>query len=85
MFLLKTPSPKEGTLAYKLCEFFVNNINWCEGWLYGTEIAKPENKLYNALYKYWLFPFENNGCLCCNTTRGVLYGGIIGYLLGRLL
>ena len=85
MKLLKVPEPKEGTVAYKLCEWFCNNINWCHGYYYGTEIEKPENKIYNALYNYWLFPFENNGCLCCNTTRGVVYGVILGFILGRLL
>lgn len=82
--LLDTPKFEPGTLGYKLAEFFVNNLNWCEGMLYGTDIEKPENKVYNWFYKVWLFPFKQNDCLCCNTVRGLIYGGIIGYLIGRM-
>lgn len=85
MKLLDTPKPEKGTLAYKLAAFFVNHINFCEGYYYGTELDKPENPLYNFFYKYWLFPFRQNDCICCNTVRGVLYGVLIGYILGVLL
>lgn len=82
--LLDTPKFEPGTLGYKLAEFFVNRCNPCEGFYYGTETEKPENKVYNWFYKVWLFPFKQNDCLCCNTVRGLIYGGIIGYLIGRM-
>ena len=70
---------------HKFKKWFVDNVNWCEGYYYGTEIEKPENKIYNFFYKYWLFPWKQTDCLCCNTTRGLIYGIIIGYLLGEIL
>lgn len=85
MELWDTPKPKKGTLSYKLVEWFSNNINWCEGNWYGTDVAKPDNKVWDFLYTYWLFPFKQNECLCCNTTRGVFYGTIFGFILGKLL
>lgn len=85
MRLLDTPKPAQGTIAYKLVAFFVNHVNFCEGAYYGTEIDKPNNSLYNFFYKYWLFPFRQNDCICCNTVRGLLYGGVVGYILGSLL
>lgn len=85
MELWDTPRPKKGTLSYKLVAWFCNTFNYCEGYWYGTDVEKPENKLYNFLFKYWLFPFKNNECLCCNATRGVMYGVILGFILGKLL
>lgn len=82
--LWDTPHPKPGTLGYKFCKWFSDNINWCEGYYYGTEIPKPDNKLYNIIYKYWTWPFVNPGCECCSATRGVIYGAIVGFILGRL-
>ena len=85
MKLIDPPKPAKGTRAYKLVAFFVDHVNFCEGVYYGTEIDKPDNSLYNFFYKYWLFPFRQNDCICCNTVRGLLYGGIVGYILGSLL
>lgn len=84
MRLIDPPKPKEGTLAYKLVSFFVNRINFCEG-LYYNGMDKPDNKVYEFFYTYWLFPFKQNDCICCNTVRGLLYGGVAGYIVGRLL
>ena len=81
MILCTLPQPKPGTLFYKLSAWFVNNVNWCEGYYYGTETPKPDNRVYNFFYKYWLFPFENTGCVCCNTVRGLVYGFILGGIL----
>lgn len=68
----------------KLKAFFINHINWCEAEYYdGT--PKPQNKVVDFFYKYWLFPFSQNDCLCCNTVRGVMYGIVIGWLLAWLL
>lgn len=85
MKLLDPPSPKKGTRAYKLVAFFVNHINFCEGYYYDSAVDKPQNSVYNFFYTYWLFPFRQNDCICCNTVRGLLYGGVAGFLLGRLL
>ena len=85
MELLDTPKPKQGTIAYKIVEWFVNHVNFCEGILYGTDVDKPENKVYDFFYKFWLFPFKQNDCLCCNTVRGLLYGVIIGLGIGRII
>lgn len=65
----------------KVKEFFVNNINWCEGHYYKSDKEKPDNKVYDFFYNHWLFPFAQNGCLCCNTVRGLIYGIIIGLML----
>lgn len=65
-------------------EWFVNNVNWCEGYYYGTDKPKPENKIYNWFYKYWLFPWKQNECLCCNTVRGVIYGFVLGVIAGLI-
>lgn len=53
--LWDTPKPQKGTWFYKFCAFFVDHINFCEGYYYGTEIEKPENIVYNWLYSHWLF------------------------------
>lgn len=86
-------NPKPGTLRYKFCKFFNDKINWCSGVVYGElnpenpefPLDKPENKVYNWFYEYWLFPFKQNNCICCNTVRGVFYGLILGYILRSLL
>ncbi len=75
--------------------WFVDNINWCEGFYYdrfdhvGNPVAKPNNKIYNFFYKNWLWPWKQNDCMCCNTVRGVLYGLIVGatsgYIVGRFI
>lgn len=83
--LWDTPKPQKGTWFYKFCAFFVDHINFCEGYYYGTEIEKPENIVYNWLYSHWLFPFKQNGCVCCNVVRGVLYGAVIGFIFGSFL
>lgn len=63
-----------------LIKWFINNVNWCHGYYYNGD-EKPENKIYNFFYKYWLFPFEQNDCICCNTVRGLIYGFLLGLLL----
>lgn len=85
MKLIEPYHPVEGQRGYKFVRWFRNNINWCEGYYYDTEIPKPENKLYNWFYKYWLFPYVQNDCMCCNTVRGLIYGAIIGFAIGVLL
>ena len=85
MELWDAPKPKPGTWAYKFVAWFCNNVNFCHGWLYDSDIEKPANKVYDFFYKVWLFPFKQNDCICCNTVRGLLYGGLIGYIIGSLL
>ena len=85
MELWDTPKPKPGTWAYKFVAWFCNNVNLCHGWLYDSDIEKPANKVYDFFYKVCLFPFKQNDCICCNTVRGLLYGGLIGYIIGSLL
>ncbi len=85
MELWDTPKPKPGTWAYKFVAWFCDNVNFCHGWLYDSDIEKPANKVYDFFYKVWLFPFKQNDCICCNTVRGLLYGGLIGYIIGSLL
>ena len=76
--------PDASTLYGRLLAWFINNVNFCHGYNYdGTE--KPENKLYNWLYAHWLWPFVQTDCVCCNTVRGVLYGAVVGYVIGRLV
>lgn len=73
-------SLKPGSISYKLCKWFVDNANFCSDYFDGTE--KPENKVYSFFLKYWLFPFEQTGCPCCNAVRGLIYGALIGYIIG---
>lgn len=80
-FLFDVPHPEPGTWKYKFAKLFVNWFNFCEGNFYDTENPKPENPVFNFFYNYWLFPFKQNDCLCCNTVRGLLYGFIIGRFL----
>lgn len=75
--------PPEGTKRYKFCEWFCNNINFCMGTYYNG-VDKSENSVYEFFYKYWLFPFKQTGCACCNTVRGLIYGAAIGFFLGLL-
>lgn len=77
--------PKAGSKWFKFAVWFVDNLNFCEGFYYGTDIPKPENKLYNWFYTYWLWPWKQNDCICCNTVRGLMYGAVIGFILGRFL
>ena len=85
MELWDTPKPKPGTWKYKCAAWFCNHVNFCHGWLYDSDIEKPANKVYDFFYRVWLFPFKQNDCICCNTVRGLLYGGLIGYIVGSLL
>lgn len=81
MKLLQPWHPLPGQFGYRFVKWFRNNINWCDGYYYDSLEPKPDNKLYNFFYKYWLFPFEQNDCICCNTVRGLIYGIIIGAIL----
>ncbi len=83
--MITPPHPKEGQRGYRLVKFFCNKVNFCEGFFYDTETPKPENRLYTWFYNHWLWPFVQNGCICCNTVRGLLYGVILGYIMGKLL
>lgn len=85
---------KRGTLLYRIVKWFVDNINWCEGYYYdeyeyrnGEEIPKekPENKLYLWVYTHFLWPWKQTGCVCCNTVRGMIYVVIINIVLWSLL
>lgn len=86
-----TRVPEKGTLKYKFNKWFVNNINWCDGYKYdeydeaGNPVEKSENKIYNFFYTYWLWPYIQTGCACCNTVRGLIYGGIIGFIVGKFI
>lgn len=75
--------PDPSTWRGKLCKWFIDNVNFCSDYYDGSE--KPENKIYNFFRDYWLFPFEQTGCACCNTVRGLIYGAIIGFVVGRLI
>lgn len=85
--------PEPGTWQYRFCRWFNDNINWCEGVLYDKInpenpdffLDKPRNPLYEWFYRFWLFPFKQNDCICCNTVRGLIYGAIVGFILGKLL
>lgn len=79
--------PPKGTWRYKFCRWFNDNVNWCHGAFYdvpensGLPLDKPDNPIYDWFYTYWLFPFKQTGCACCNTVRGLIYGFILGWLL----
>lgn len=75
----------------KFKAWFVNKVNFCEGYFYkqfdsdGNPVEKPENKTYNWFYKYWLWPCKQTDCLCCNSVRGLIYGLILGYIIGSFV
>lgn len=79
------PDKNKKTLWYRFKEWFVNNINWCEGYYYGTDTPKPENRVLNWFYRHWLWPWKQNDCMCCNTVRGVIYGFIVGFVAALIL
>lgn len=78
-----TIHPDVSTVRGKMLRWFINNVNFCSDYYDGTE--KPSNPVYDFFWKYWLFPFAQTGCVCCNTVRGVLYGFIAGVAIGWLL
>lgn len=65
-------------------QWFIDNINWCEA-KYSDGRDKPENRVLNWFYEHWLWPWDQNDCLCCNTTRGLIYGLVMGMIIGGLL
>lgn len=70
--------------------WFHNNINWCEGTIINLKnpeivLDKSPNRVYDWFYNHWLWPFQQTGCACCNTVRGVCYGILIGFIFGKLL
>ena len=73
----------KGSLRAWLLAKFIDKVNFCHG-EYSDGTAKPENKVYDWLYYHWLWPFKQTDCVCCNAVRGLLYGVIIGYVIGRL-
>lgn len=75
--------PPVGSWRYKFYAWFCDNVNFCLGVTY-EGIDKPDNRVYDWFYTYWLFPFKQTGCACCNTVRGLIYGGLIGFFLGLL-
>lgn len=79
-----TVIPPEGTWRYKFRSWFIDNVNFCHGQT-ASGVDKPENKLYNWFYKYWLWPYAQTDCLCCNTVRGLIYGAVLGFVIGKLL
>lgn len=90
--MIDTSKPlPEGTLRFRLVKWFCDNVNFCHGVKYeeyddsGNPVPKPDNKLYEFFYTYWLWPFKQTGCACCNTVRGLVYGAVAGFILGRLL
>lgn len=81
--MIEARAPKEGAFGYRFCAWFIKYMNFCHGYtLDGT--PKPENGLYNWFYAHWLWPFVQNDCVCCNAVRGLFYGLLIGFLLGRI-
>lgn len=86
-----TKMPEKGSRRYKFAKWFIDHINFCHGYKFdeydaaGNPVEKPENKVYTFFYNYWLWPFLQTGCLCCNTVRGLIYGGIIGFIFGFIV
>lgn len=85
---------KKGTRLYRIVKWFVDNLNWCEGYYYDefTEkdgelvpVPKPENKVYNWFYEHWLWPWKQTGCVCCNTVRGMMYVAAIFIILWSVI
>lgn len=74
----------EGSIRQKLMWVFIDHINFCHGEFHNG-VDKPVNKVYDWCYEHWLYPFKQTDCLCCNTIRGLLYGGVIGFILGVLV
>ena len=80
MKLIDPWHPLPHQFGYKFCQWFNDKVNFCHGYYFDTLIEKPANPVYNFFYDYWLFPFRQNDCLCCNTVRGLIYGFILGLL-----
>lgn len=67
MELLNTPSPKKGTWAYKFVAWFCNNVNFCHGYLYDTDI---ENRTIR-------FTTLSIGCGCSRSNRTIASAAIL--------
>lgn len=86
-----TQMPEKESWKYRFTKWFCDTINFCHGYKFGeydalgNPVEKPENKVYNFFYKYWLWPFVQTDCVCCNTVRGLIYGAILGFIMGKLL
>lgn len=65
--------------------FFLEKINWCHPTKCdGTE--KGDSLFYKLYcYVFYPIPWQENPCWCCASVRGLLTGGIMGFLLGYFI
>lgn len=66
--------------------FFLEKINWCHPTDRNGNEKKP-SLFYNIYcYIFWPIPWmKPEPCWCCASVRGIVYGLIIGYLIGHYL
>lgn len=78
-----------------LTVLFMNYINWCNGYVWKvidmkaveTNAPKPDNKLWSWIWNHWLWPWSMDEveCQCCRMIRGVMYGVVIGFIIGAIV
>lgn len=85
MTLIDTEAYKSNkeTFLGRAVIFFIDHVNFCSDYADGSE--KPENRVYEFFRTYWLFPFKQTGCPCCNAVRGLIYGFVLGLIIGGIL
>lgn len=69
-------------LLNKLKWFFLEHINWCHPVDRNGNEKKPT--LFYRFYcvLFYPIPWQDQPCWCCASARGLLYGIILGLLLG---
>lgn len=68
----------------RIKNFFLDHINWCHKTLSNGE-PKPNTKFYQFFcYLFWPIPWNEEPCWCCAGTRGIIYGVVLGIILGYL-
>ncbi len=63
--------------------WFQDHVNFCENFSSGE--PKPLNPVLAFFVQHWFWPFENPHCDCCAAVRGVVYGGVVGFILGVIV
>lgn len=72
-------------LCYEIKWFFLEQINWCHKTDRNGNEKKP-SIFYNLYcYLFYPIPWMENPCWCCASVRGLVYGIVLGFVLGKFI